>query len=241
MNEAIKITGVAKSFGSNEVLKNINLSVPVGKTIVTLGKSGSGKSVLLKCIVRLEIPDEGSVTVLGNEVTRLHYDALQNIRKRIGFIFQSAALYDSMTVRQNLEFPLVRHFKLSRAETDGRVEEVLDEVGLLDSINKMPSELSGGMRKRIGVARTIIMKPEVMLWDEPTTGLDPATAREISNLIRKMQEKYGISSIVVTHDMLCTRIVADSVVVIKDGENTLPAAYEQLEKSNDEFIKSFFI
>lgn len=241
MEVAINIREVSKSFGANHVLKNINLTVPQGKTIVTLGKSGSGKSVMLKCIVRLETSDSGSVKVLGKEVTGLHYNELQKLRTKIGFIFQSGALYDSMTVRQNLEFPLVRHFKLSRTEINNRVEEVLNDVGLLDSIDKMPSELSGGMRKRIGVARTIIMKPEVMLWDEPTTGLDPATSREISNLIRKMQEKYGVSSIVVTHDMLCTRIVADSIVVIKNGENTLPAAYGQLEKSSDEFIKSFFI
>lgn len=241
MEAAIQIKSVSKSFGKKQVLKNISLEVEKGKTVVTLGKSGTGKSVMLKCIVGLLKPDKGRIKVLGKEVTGISYDDLQELRTKIGFIFQSGALYDSMTVRHNLEFPLVRHFELSRDEINKKVESVLRDVDLIDAIDKMPSELSGGMRKRIGVARTIILNPEVMLWDEPTTGLDPATTKGISNLIRSMQEKYNVTSIVVTHDMNCTKIVGDKIVVLKDGEYTEPAGFDELAASKDEFIKSFFI
>lgn len=241
MEAVINIKSVSKSFGSKHVLININLEVEKGKTVVTLGKSGTGKSVMLKCIVGLLKPDTGTIKVLGREVTDILYEDLQELRKKIGFIFQSGALYDSMSVRQNLEFPLVRHFSLTRDEINTKVEDVLRDVGLLDAIDKMPSELSGGMRKRIGVARTIILNPEVMLWDEPTTGLDPATTKEISNLIRSMQEKYNVTSIVVTHDMACTKIVADKIAVLNDGQYTPPVGFNELAISNDAFIKSFFI
>jgi phospholipid/cholesterol/gamma-HCH transport system ATP-binding protein len=236
----INIEHLKKSFGSSVILKDINLQLGRGETIVTLGKSGTGKSVTLKCIVGLILPDSGIVTVLGENVSELSYGALQTLRKRIGFIFQAGALYDSMSVRQNLEFPLVRNLKLDQLEINKKVEEVLSDVGLSDAIDKMPSELSGGMRKRIGVARTIIMNPEIMLWDEPTTGLDPETTRDISHLIVRMQEKYKVSSIVVTHDMICAKIVADGILVLNDGAYGSSGTYEELEKSPDEFVRSFF-
>lgn len=236
----INIEHLKKSFGSSEILKDINLQLERGETIVTLGKSGTGKSVTLKCIVGLITPDSGLVQVLGKNIPDLSYNELQEVRKRIGFIFQGGALYDSMSVRQNLEFPLVRNSKLNRQEIDKKVEEVLNDVGLLEAIDKMPSELSGGMRKRIGVARTIIMNPEIMLWDEPTTGLDPETTRDISRLIVSMQEKYKVSSIVVTHDMICANMVANRILVLNDGAYGSSGTYKELADSTNEFVRSFF-
>jgi phospholipid/cholesterol/gamma-HCH transport system ATP-binding protein len=237
---AIELVHVKKTFGKAEILKDIDLVVKQGETVVTLGKSGTGKSVTLKCIVGLIKPDSGKVLVLGKNIPDLSYEELQYIRRKIGFVFQSGALYDSMSVRENLEFPLVRNTTLSKQDIDSKVKEVLNDVGLINAIDKMPSELSGGMRKRIGVARTIIMNPEIMLWDEPTTGLDPETTRDISHLIVRMQQKYKVSSIVVTHDMICAKIVANSIVVLKEGTYTERGTYEQLERSNDNFVRSFF-
>lgn len=237
---AIELKHVKKTFGNYTVLKDINLEVKKGETVVTLGKSGTGKSVALKCIVGLIQPDSGDVLVLGKNIPKLNYEELQYMRRKIGFVFQSGALYDSMSVRENLEFPLKRNTTLNQGDINTKVEEVLNDVGLTKAIDKMPSELSGGMRKRIGVARTIIMNPEVMLWDEPTTGLDPETTRDISRLIVKMQQKYRVSSIVVTHDMICARIVANSIVVLKEGTYTERGTYEELERSNDKFVRSFF-
>lgn len=236
----IDIEHLKKSFGKAEILKDINLQVERGETVVTLGKSGTGKSVTLKCIVGLIKPDSGTVKVLGKDIPELSYEALQHIRKKIGFVFQSGALYDSMTVRQNLEFPMVRNSNMTQQQINQRIEEVLNDVGLLSAIDKMPSELSGGMRKRIGVARTIVLNPEIMLWDEPTTGLDPETTRDISHLIVKMQQKYKVSSIVVTHDMICAKIVANRIVVLKNGTYTESGTYEELENSQDDFVRSFF-
>lgn len=236
----IEIEHLKKSFGKAEILKDINLMLKRGETIVTLGKSGTGKSVTLKCIAGLITPDKGTIKVLGENIPDISYDALQQVRKRIGFIFQGGALYDSMSVRHNLEFPLVRNLKLPQDEIDKKVDEVLNDVGLIDSIDKMPSELSGGMRKRIGVARTIIMNPEIMLWDEPTTGLDPETTRDISHLIIRMQEKYKVSSIVVTHDMICAKIVADRILVLNNGTYECTGTYQELENSTDDFVRSFF-
>ena len=236
----INIEHLKKTFGKTEILKDINLQLSKGETIVTLGKSGTGKSVTLKCIVGLITPDSGTVKVLGLNIPDLSYEELQQVRKKVGFIFQSGALYDSMSVRQNLEFPIVRNLKLSQDEIDKKVEEVLNDVGLIDAIDKMPSELSGGMRKRIGVARTIIMNPEIMLWDEPTTGLDPETTRDISQLIVRMQEKYKVSSIVVTHDMICANMVANKILVLKDGTYSNSGTYRELENSKDDFVRSFF-
>lgn len=237
---AIELIHVKKTFGKAAILKDINLTVKKGETIVTLGKSGTGKSVTLKCIVGLIKPDSGELMVLGKNIPQLTYDELQYMRKKIGFVFQSGALYDSMSVRENLEFPLKRNTTLDQNEINIKVEEVLNDVGLIESIDKMPSELSGGMRKRIGVARTIIMNPEIMLWDEPTTGLDPETTRDISRLIVKMQQKYKVSSIVVTHDMICAKIVANNIVVLKEGMYTERGTYEELERSSDTFVRSFF-
>lgn len=236
----IDIEHLKKSFGKSEILKDINLKINRGETVVTLGKSGTGKSVTLKCIVGLITPDSGKVMVLGKNIPDLSYEELQHMRKKIGFVFQSGALYDSMSVRHNLEFPLMRNTDLSHGDINKKVEEVLNDVGLSQAIDKMPSELSGGMRKRIGVARTIIMNPEVMLWDEPTTGLDPETTRDISHLIVRMQRKYKVTSIVVTHDMICAKIVANKIVVLKDGTYTDTGTYDELERSNDEFVRSFF-
>lgn len=239
-NVIINIEHLQKSFGDNEVLKDISLKVHKGKTVVTLGKSGTGKSVTLKCITGLLMPDSGKVNVLNRDIPSLSYNELQQIRKKIGFVFQSGALYDSMSVRHNIEFPLLRNTSLNRNEIKDRVEEVLKDVGLSEAIDKMPSELSGGMRKRVGVARTIAIKPEIMLWDEPTTGLDPETTREISRLIVSMQEKYGVSSIVVTHDMLCAKIVADRIAVLHDGVYSAEGTYGELERINEDYVKSFF-
>ena len=239
--EAVIITEhLKKTLGGHDILKDINLSVYRSETLIILGKSGSGKSVALKCIVGLMKPTSGTVNVLGKVVSDITIRELQELRKKIGFIFQSGALYDSMSVRQNLEFPLVRNASLDKNEINKRVEEVLNDVGLIDAIDKMPSELSGGMRKRIGVARTIVLNPEIMLWDEPTTGLDPETTREISHLIVRMQQKYKVSSIVVTHDMICARIVANRIAVLKDGSYIKTGTYEELEKTEDEFVRSFF-
>ncbi len=237
----IHIKGLKKSFGLNDVLKNINLDVKKGENLVILGKSGTGKSVTIQCIVGMLTPDEGELSVFGEEVADLKERQLKELRMKIGFLFQGGALYDSMTVRENLEFPLTRVLKLKdQNEIDQRVEEVLDGVGLLDAIDKMPSDLSGGMRKRVGLARTLIIKPEIMLYDEPTTGLDPITSREISELILRMQKKYKTTSIIITHDMECASITADRVVVMKDGEYIAEGAFEALKKSKDEFVRSFF-
>jgi phospholipid/cholesterol/gamma-HCH transport system ATP-binding protein len=236
----IYIKNLKKTLGDNEVLKDVNLSVYRGETLIILGKSGSGKSVTLKCIVGLMMPDSGIVKVLKSNVPDLDIDDLQALRMKIGFIFQSGALYDSMSVRENLEFPLIRHEKLSDDEVENRIKEALSDVGLEESIDKMPSELSGGMRKRIGLARTLILKPEIMLYDEPTTGLDPATSKEISNLILKMQDKFKVTSVIVTHDMECARLTADRIVVLKDGVFAAEGIFDELQKSDDEFVRGFF-
>ncbi len=237
----IHIKGLKKSFGSKIVLKNINLDVTRGENVVVLGKSGQGKSVAIQCIVGMLTPDHGSLTVFGDEVTDMNERQLKELRIKIGFLFQGGALYDSMTVRENLEFPLTRVLKLKdQDEIDQRVEEVLDGVGLLDAIDKMPSDLSGGMRKRVGLARTLIVKPEIMLYDEPTTGLDPITSREISELILEMQKKYKTTSIIITHDMECARITADRMVVMNEGEFVAEGSFEELKKSKEQFVRSFF-
>lgn len=237
----ISIKNLKKTLGGNEILKDINLDIFKNETLIILGKSGSGKSVTLKCIVGLMMPDSGKLEVLGQNVPDLNINELQDLRAKLGFIFQSGALYDSMNVRENLEFALVRHEKLSDDEIESRVREALADVGLEDAIDKMPSELSGGMRKRIGVARTLILKPEIMLYDEPTTGLDPATSQEVSNLILKMQEKFKVTSIIVTHDMDCARMTANRIVVIKDGVFAAEGSFEELQKSDDAFVKGFFV
>jgi phospholipid/cholesterol/gamma-HCH transport system ATP-binding protein len=237
----IDIQKLKKSFGKQDVLKNVSLQLFKGENLVVLGKSGSGKSVLIKCIVRLLNPDSGTINVLGEDVGALTDKSLGELRMKIGFLFQSGALYDSMTVKQNLEFPLERIKKnLTKKEIEQKVQEVLDNVGLSDALNKMPSQLSGGMRKRISLARTIIVDPMILLYDEPTTGLDPATSDEISLLINDVQKKYKTSSIIITHDIKCARTTADRVVMLQDGEVHLEGSIDEFEKSNDPVIESFF-
>ncbi|NWJ49975.1 MAG: ATP-binding cassette domain-containing protein [Bacteroidetes bacterium] len=239
--QVIVINNLIKGFGKQDVLKNVSLELFNGENLVVLGKSGSGKSVLIKCIVRLLNPDGGTINVLGENVSALNSEDLGTLRKKIGFLFQSGALYDSMSVRQNLEFPLRRIKKdLTQNDITKKVYEVLENVGLADAVDKMPSQLSGGMRKRISLARTIIIDPMIMLYDEPTTGLDPATSDEISSLINDVQKKYKTSSIIITHDIECARSTANRIIMLHDGEVYLEGKLEKFEKSTDVLIKSFF-
>ncbi len=239
--QVIEINNLRKGFGTQEVLKNISLQLFNGENLAILGKSGSGKSVLIKCIVRLFDPDNGTINVLGEDVNALNNKDLEELRKKIGFLFQSGALYDSMTVRQNLEFPLRRIKKdLNQKERDEKVKEVLENVGLSDAIDKMPSQLSGGMRKRISLARTIVVDPKIILYDEPTTGLDPATSDEISSLINDVQKKYKTSSLIITHDIECARATANRVIMLNDGEVYQEGELGSFEKSDDPLIRSFF-
>ncbi len=239
--KVIEVNNLRKGFGNQEVLKNVSLQLFDGENLVVIGKSGSGKSVLIKCIIRLLNPDNGTINVLGENVSNMDRNGLSELRKKIGFLFQGGALYDSMTVKQNLEFPLLRIKKnLTQKEADNKVKEVLEHVGLSDAIDKMPSQLSGGMRKRISLARTIVVDPLIMLYDEPTTGLDPATSDEISSLINEVQKKYKTSSLIITHDIECARATADRVIMIQDGEVYSEGKIEAFEKSTDVLIKSFF-
>lgn len=237
----IEIRHLKKSFGSNEVLKDVNLNLYKGENLVVLGKSGEGKSVAIKCIVRLLEKDAGEIKVFGEEVGTMSDAELKKLRIRIGFLFQSAALYDSMTVRDNLEFPLRKVLKLKdEAEISKRVADVLESVGLPDAADKLPSDLSGGMRKRIGLARTLIVNPEIMLYDEPTTGLDTITSEEISELIVKLQKKYQTSSIIITHDLSCAKITSDRIVIMNDGAYIAEGTFDELKASKDENVYAFF-
>jgi phospholipid/cholesterol/gamma-HCH transport system ATP-binding protein len=238
----ISIKNLWKSFGKNEVLKGINLTLNKGENLVILGQSGSGKSVTIKCLVGLVEADKGEIDVFDTDITNLKNDELNKFRVRIGFMFQNGALYDSMSVRQNLAFTLKHHTKdLSDEEIENKINEALDNVGLKEAIDKMPAELSGGMRKRIGLARTLIINPEIILYDEPTSGLDTITAREISELILSVQKKYKTSSIIITHDMACAKMTGNRIMILKDGVINAEGTYEELEKSKDEWVKSFFI
>lgn len=241
MDDAVvKIDHLKKSFGTKEVLKDISFTLKKGENLVVLGKSGSGKSVLIKCLVGLIAPDEGKIVMLEKNIADINAEELNELRRKIGFLFQSAALYDSMTVRQNLAFPL-RGSKLSSEEdTNPVVIEALKNVGLEEVIDKMPSELSGGMKKRVGLARTLILKPEIILYDEPTTGLDPITSGEISHLILDIQKKYNTASIIITHDVECARIVANRMVILKDGGLVAQGTFSELSESDDEWVRSFF-
>lgn len=237
----IDIRNLSIGFGGNPVLKNLSLQLHKQENLVVLGKSGTGKSVLIKCIVRLLNPDSGNIQVLGEDITSVGAKPLAEIRKKVGFLFQGAALYDSMTVRENLEFPLRRIRKdLKEKEIREKVEAALENVGLPDAIDKMPSELSGGQRKRIGLARTIIVEPEIMLYDEPTTGLDPITSDEISHLINDIQQKFKTSSIIITHDIECARTVANRFVMLKDGELYKDGSLDEFENDKDPFVSAFF-
>lgn len=237
----IKIKNLKKSFGKKEVLKNINLEVKHGENVVVIGKSGQGKSVTIKCIVGMIQSDAGEITVLGEDVKILDDEGLKELRKKIGFLFQHGALYDSMTVKENLSFALERVLQIeNQEEINTKIEEVLKSVGLSEAINKKPADLSGGMQKRIALARTLIVNPEIILYDEPTTGLDAITSREISELILEMQKKYQTTSIIITHDMKCASIVADRILIMNDGEFIAEGSYKELAKSENQLINSFF-
>jgi phospholipid/cholesterol/gamma-HCH transport system ATP-binding protein len=242
LEKVVVIEHLAKSFGYKKVLEDINLVLFRGENLVILGRSGEGKSVAIRCLVGLLDPDGGLVEVLGENMNKLSNEALKTIRRKIGFLFQSGALYDSMTVRENLAFPLrkVLHLR-DEKEIENQIEEMLRGVGLLDTLDKLPSELSGGMKKRIGLARTLILKPEIMLYDEPTTGLDPITSAEIAELLLEMQEKYKISSIIITHDMACAERLADKIMVMHNGKFIMEGSYPELSLSKDPAVKDFFL
>lgn len=237
----ISIRGLEKSFGNNHVLRGVDLDLYRGENLVVLGRSGTGKSVLIKIIVGLLKPDAGTVMVLGENIAHLDDKALLQLRLKIGFSFQSSALYDSMTVRENLEFPLQRNSRqLGKKEIDNAVKEVLEDVGLQEKINQYPSELSGGQRKRIGIARTLIMRPKIMLYDEPTAGLDPVTSVEINSLINEVQERYNTSSIIITHDLTCASATGDRVAVLLDGKFARVGSFDEVFNTDDERINSFY-
>ena len=239
--KVVEIQDLSKSFGENEVLKSIHLEIKEGENLVILGKSGSGKSVLIKCLVGLIEADKGKILLFGENIIGLNNQQLNTVRKKIGFLFQGAALYDSMTVEENLLFQLRDDSTITRAQKQTLIVEALKNVGLENSIDLMPSELSGGMRKRIGLARALILKPKLMCYDEPTTGLDPITSREISQLILDVQKQNNTSSIIITHDIACAKIVANRIIIIKDGEFIAEGTFETLSHSDDEWIRSFFI
>jgi phospholipid/cholesterol/gamma-HCH transport system ATP-binding protein len=237
----VRMEHLNKSFGNNHVLRDINLVMNKGENLVILGKSGTGKSVLIKSIVGLVEVDEGKLFILGQNISELRDNEQIEIRKKIGFLFQSGALYDSMTVRENLEFPIRRQlYKIPKDEMNSLVKEALLNVGLAETIDLWPSELSGGMRKRLGLARTLILKPEIMLYDEPTTGLDPITSKEISHLILEVQKKYNTSSIIITHDIACAKLIANRIIVLKDGICAAEGSYGDLKDSADAWTRSFF-
>lgn len=238
----VEIRDLKKSFGDLDVLMGVDLDLYKGENLVVLGKSGSGKSVLIKIMVGLLRQDDGSMRIFGREVSTLNKKELNALRLKIGFSFQASALYDSMTVRENMEFPLVRNVKnLSKAEITKKIEGLLDSVGLPQSINQMPSELSGGQKKRIGIARTLILNPEIMLYDEPTAGLDPITCMEINNLIVQVREQYNTSSIVITHDLTCAKVTGDRMAVLLDGQFKAIGTFEEVfSRAEDERVKSFY-
>lgn len=239
--KVIEIKGLDKSFGELKVLSSADLNLIKGENLVVLGKSGTGKSVLIKVIIGLLKPDKGTVNVLGNTVDQITYKELLALRLRVGFSFQSSALYDSMTVKQNLEFPLVRNQRtLTKAETAKRVEEMLDAVGLLKTLHQMPSELSGGQRKRIGIARTLILQPEIMLYDEPSAGLDPITCMEINELINDVQERFHTSAIIITHDLTCAKEVGNRFAMLTDGRFEKQGTFEEVFNSGDKQAQPFY-
>lgn len=238
--EIIKIENLSKRFGEKIILDDISLNILQGENLVVFGQSGTGKSVLLKCIIGLLKPDKGNVFIKGKDITELSTKELNEIRKHTSFLFQGAALYDSMTVRENLEFPLKRNMKISDSDAYDKVLYTLELVSLKEAVDKMPSELSGGMKKRIGLARAIITDPEIMFYDEPTTGLDPISSKEISELILDLQKKLKMTSLIVTHDLNCAHIISDRTIFIKDGKIAYQGKIEELSNSEDKFLKNFF-
>ncbi|MEO8794941.1 MAG: ATP-binding cassette domain-containing protein [Daejeonella sp.] len=241
LEKVIEIRNLYKSFGTFDVLKGVDLDLFKGENLVVLGKSGTGKSVLIKIIVGLLTADEGEVVVLGQHLEHISYKELLSLRLKVGFSFQASALYDSMTVGENLKFPLVRNQRsLSKAEVAKAVDEVLDAVGLLNTIDQMPSELSGGQRKRIGIARTLILRPEIMLYDEPTAGLDPITCLEINSLINEVQERFHTSSIVITHDLTCAKAVGNRIAMLLDGKFERVGRFDEVFTTSDDRVKPFY-
>lgn len=236
----VDVQNVRKSFGNFVVLDDVSVKIAKGENLVIFGRSGTGKSVLLKCIVGLLSPDKGTIKIMDKDVSKLNIKELNELRKKISFLFQSAALYDSMTVKENLAFPLIRNYNFTTSEIEKKVERALEHVSLKEAINKMPSELSGGMKKRIGLARAIITEPELILYDEPTTGLDPITTKEISHLIRVLQNELNMTSIIVTHDLMCAKIISDNAIVLNDGKIIAEGNLSSIENSNDPFLKNFF-
>ena len=237
----LEIRHLYKSFGNNHVLLDFNLEIKKGESVVVLGKSGSGKSVLIKCIIGLLKPDKGSIKMFGENIPDIKDEELDKIRAKVGFLFQSNALYDSMTVRENLEFPLRRHWiQVSQDEVNTMVKEALEDVGLAHTVDMMPAELSGGMRKRIALARTLILNPEIILYDEPTTGLDPITSKEIIGLMTEIQGKYNTTSLIISHDMNCVRMASNRIVILVDGKCYANGTYEQLKENMDPKVKQFF-
>lgn len=237
----LSIDNLHKSFGTNKVLKGFSLQLKKGENLVLMGRSGSGKSVLIKCLVGLIKPDSGTIEISGNNIAKLEQKEMDELRTTLGFLFQGSALYDSMTVRENLEFPLRRHTKkLSQKEIEALVFEALESVGLKHTVDLMPSELSGGMQRRIALARSLILKPKIIIYDEPTTGLDPITSKEIIELMNKVQKKYQTSSLIITHDVDCARVVSNRIILLLDGINYTAGTFEKLSTSTDEKIKAFF-
>lgn len=238
----IEIKDLKKSYGDNHVLNGFNMRLVEGENLVIMGKSGSGKSVMIKCLIGLEEPDNGSIIIMGKEINTLENEELDELRTEVGFLFQGSALYDSMTVRENLEFPLRRHTKKFGIikDTTPLVMEALENVGLAHTINLMPEELSGGMKRRVALARTLILQPKIILYDEPTTGLDPITAKEILLLMESIQKKYNTSSIIITHDVDCARAISNRMILLVDGINYAEGTFEELIASNDPKIQAFF-
>jgi phospholipid/cholesterol/gamma-HCH transport system ATP-binding protein len=238
----IEIKDLKKSYGDNHVLNGFNMRLVEGENLVIMGKSGSGKSVMIKCLIGLEAPDSGSIVVMGKEISTLEHEELDELRTEVGFLFQGSALYDSMTVRENLEFPLRRHTKKFGVikDTTPLVMEALENVGLAHTLNLMPEELSGGMKRRVALARTLILQPRIILYDEPTTGLDPITAKEILLLMQSIQKKYNTSSIIITHDVDCARAISNRMILLVDGINYAEGTFEELIASNDPQIQAFF-
>jgi phospholipid/cholesterol/gamma-HCH transport system ATP-binding protein len=235
----VQVRSLSKSFGEQRVLDGINLDVAQGETLSVLGRSGTGKSVLLKLLIGLHQPDSGSIRVHGQEVTGLPLNPLNDVRKKVGFLFQQAALYDSLTVGENVAFPLCRHSKMSDDERNERVRELLTRVGMDQDAHKMPAEISGGMQKRVGLARALALEPDILLFDEPTAGLDPITAAEIDELILRLQKERNMTSVVVTHDIHAAQAVSDRLALMRDGQILIEGTFEDLQKSRDTFVTQF--
>jgi len=235
----LKIVELRKSFGENHVLNGFNMELHDGENLVIMGKSGSGKSVMIKCLVGLMMHDSGIIEIMGKDITKLTQKELNNLRTKIGFLFQGSALYDSMTVRENLEFPL-RKQNINFKETETLVTDALESVGLSDAIELMPAELSGGMKRRVALARALILQPKIIIYDEPTTGLDPITAKEIIHLMEDIQQKYGTSSLIITHDVDCARVISDRMILLIDGVNYAQGTFKEISSSTDKKIQEFF-